>query len=61
MMKQGLDLGLSIILISSDCEEVSRISHRVLVFDKGEIVKEVADDQINMNYLTALSTGLVDE
>lgn len=61
MMKQGLDLGLSIILISSDCEEVSRIAHRVLVFDKGEIVKEVADDQINMNYLTALSTGLVDE
>ncbi len=60
VMKQGLSRGEAIILISSDSEEVSRIAHRVIVFDKGAIVKEVTGDDIEIDYLTALATGVID-
>lgn len=60
VMKHGLNRGEAIILISSDSEEVSRIAHRVIVFDKGAIVKEVTGDDIEIDYLTALATGVVD-
>ncbi|QNM06511.1 sugar ABC transporter ATP-binding protein [Qiania dongpingensis] len=60
MMKTGLEDGRSILLVSSDCEEVSRIADRVLVFDKGVIIGEVTGEKISMDYLTALSTGVAD-
>lgn len=40
--------GVSIIFISSDLEEVTRISDRVLVMRKGTIVSELKDDEINI-------------
>ncbi|MDR1915721.1 MAG: sugar ABC transporter ATP-binding protein [Synergistaceae bacterium] len=59
-MKSGLEQGEAIILISSDVEEVSRIAHRVIVFDKGTVVKEVKGAEVEINYLTALATGVAD-
>ncbi|GEM_PF-4538547 len=57
VMKEGLGKGQSILLISSDCEEVSRIAHRVIVMDKGAIVREVHESEITNEYLIGLATG----
>lgn len=38
--------GVSVILVSSDLQELLKVSQRILVFRKGEIVKEFADGRI---------------
>ena len=45
--------GVGIIFISSDLEEVEKIADRVIVMKKGEIIKELKDEEItidNINY-----------
>lgn len=51
-MKEAVTAGKSIIMISSDIEEVSRISHRVLVFSRGKICKELLHDDLSVETLT---------
>lgn len=51
-MNEAIASGKSIIMISSDIEEVSRISHRVLVFSRGRICKELKHDDLNVETLT---------
>ena len=49
--------GRAVLLISSDFEEVEKICHRALVFDRGKVVAEVHRPHINVAGLTALATG----
>ncbi len=50
--------GISILLISSDFEEVSTICHRALVFNRGQIVAEVPGQDLSVQLLTGLATGM---
>ena len=49
--------GRAVLLVSSDFEEVEKICHRALVFDRGRIVAEIHRPHIDVATLTALSTG----
>ena len=46
--------GRAVLLVSSDFEEVEKICHRALVFDRGKIVAEIRRPEINVASLTAL-------
>jgi len=46
--------GNSVILISSEIEEILNLSSRVIVINEGEITASVEGDEINQNNLTAL-------
>ena len=45
------------LLISSDFEEVERICHRALVFNRGRVVAEIAQHDLTIARLTALASG----
>jgi len=51
LMKEGLQRGLGIILISTDFEEVEKLCHRALVFSRGAIVDELSGDALNIDRL----------
>ena len=53
--------GRAVLLISSDFEEVEKICHRALVFDRGRIVAEIRRPDITVARLTALSAGAARE
>jgi len=53
--------GRAVLLVSSDFEEVEKICHRALVFNRGKIVAEIRRPEINVASLTALSTGATKE
>jgi ribose transport system ATP-binding protein len=55
MIIEGLRKGNSVLLISSDFEEVTRISHRVIVFNQGKITAELKGSDINQELLTKYS------
>ncbi len=52
--------GLTLILISTDFEEVCAICHRALVFRSGRIVAELGQDELSMERLTH-AAALVDQ
>ena len=47
--------GMSIIFISSDLEEVERVSDRVVIMKEGKIVKELQDDEITIDKINYYS------
>ena len=53
--------GRSILLVSSDLEEVVKVCNRVLIFNRGRIVGELQRPDLSLANLTALVTGAVDE
>lgn len=57
LLSDALRAGLSVLLVSTDFEEVAGIAHRALVFDKGAVVAELAGDELNVGNLTLYSTG----
>ncbi len=51
--------GATILIISTDFEEVAKVCHRALVFDRGEVVAEFAGDDLSAeNLLAAASANL---
>ena len=42
LISKALESGLTVIVVSTDFEEVAHICHRALVFSRGEIVAELA-------------------
>jgi ribose transport system ATP-binding protein len=56
MIQQDLRRGHSVLLISSDFEEVARISHRALVFVDGRISAEVPGKDLSVETLTRLAS-----
>jgi ribose transport system ATP-binding protein len=55
MIQGGLRHGHSVLLVSSDFEEVARISHRALVFVDGRISAEVSGENLSVEMLTRLA------
>jgi ribose transport system ATP-binding protein len=49
--------GRAVLLISSDFDEVEKVSHRALVFSRGKLVAEIGRKNINVSNLTALAAG----
>ncbi len=53
--------GVAILLISSDHDEIQRLSHRVLVMDHGYPVDELRGDEITVDAIAQLSFGVTSE
>jgi ribose transport system ATP-binding protein len=51
LLDEALKTGLSVIVVSTDFEEVARLCHRALVFSRGQIVAELTDDAITIERL----------
>jgi ribose transport system ATP-binding protein len=49
--------GQAVLLISSDFEEVAKVCHRALVFDRGQVTAEIRRPDITVAALTALAAG----
>ncbi|HEX2581859.1 MAG TPA: sugar ABC transporter ATP-binding protein [Dongiaceae bacterium] len=58
-LRQALRAGLGVLLVSSDFEEVERIAHRALVFNRGRMVAEVKSQDLTVARLTALAAQAV--
>jgi ribose transport system ATP-binding protein len=56
-MQQFLSMGSAILLVSTDFEEVARVAHRALVFDRGRIVAEISRSEMTVARLTSLAAG----
>jgi ribose transport system ATP-binding protein len=52
-----LERGLTILLISTDFEEVANLCHRALIFDRGKIVAELAADALTVPNLIRAAAG----
>ena len=51
--------GAAIIIVSTDFEEIAKVCHRALVFDRGKVVKELhAEDLTISNLLAAASANI---
>jgi ribose transport system ATP-binding protein len=57
LLQLSLARGMSVLLISSDFEEVERISHRALVFSRGRVAAELSRDELTVATLTACASG----
>jgi ribose transport system ATP-binding protein len=51
LLDHALDSGLSVVVVSTDFEEVARLCHRALVFSRGEIVAELAGEALSIERL----------
>ena len=57
ILRNELAAGISILLISSDFEEVATISHRALVFNRRRIVAEVPSQHLSVQSITSVAAG----
>lgn len=57
LLQSSLRLGLAVLLISSDFEEVERICHRALVFSRGRVAAEIPGHALTVAALTAAASG----
>lgn len=51
LVVRALDAGLTVIVVSTDFEEVAHICHRALVFSRGHIVAEIAESALTTQSL----------
>jgi ribose transport system ATP-binding protein len=58
MMASEVEKGKGILLISSDFEEIAGVCHRALVFNHGKVVTEVLRDDLSIEHLTRLASGI---
>jgi ribose transport system ATP-binding protein len=51
LLDEALKSGLCVVVVSTDFEEVARLCHRALVFSRGRIVAELAEQEITIERL----------
>jgi ribose transport system ATP-binding protein len=51
--------GAAILIVSTDFEEIANVCHRALVFDRGQLVAEVAGAQLSVNALLAAASARI--
>jgi ribose transport system ATP-binding protein len=51
LIVKALEQGLTVIVVSTDFEEVAHICHRALVFSRGKIVSEIMQDKLSTQSL----------
>lgn len=49
--------GLSVLMISTDFEEIAHVCHRALVFNRGRIVAELPQDQLTVARILHAAAG----
>ncbi|HYY27577.1 MAG TPA: ATP-binding cassette domain-containing protein, partial [Chthoniobacterales bacterium] len=52
-----LKRGVSVLMISTDFEEIANVCHRALVFNRGRIVAEILQDQLTVSQLLHAAAG----
>jgi ribose transport system ATP-binding protein len=57
LLGDALDEGLSVVLISSDFEEVAGICSRALILDRGQFVAELSRSELSVARLTEMTSG----
>ncbi len=57
LMTELADNGITMLMISSDMEELLGMSDRIIVMCEGELAGEVQRDQFNQNYILDLASG----
>jgi len=55
----ALERGATILLVSTDFEEVAKVCHRALVFDRGQVVAEFTGDELCVENLLAAASASV--
>lgn len=55
----ALRSGAAILIVSTDFEEVAKVCHRALVFDRGRVVAELAGDDLSVENLIAAASASV--
>ncbi len=55
----ALQAGAAIIIVSTDFEEVAKVCHRALVFDRGRVVAELGADDLSVENLLAAASARV--
>ncbi|TIN37136.1 MAG: sugar ABC transporter ATP-binding protein [Mesorhizobium sp.] len=58
LIGRALEAGLGVVVVSTDFEEIAHICHRALVFSRGQIVRELAGDELTTSaVITAASAS----
>ena len=57
LLREATAQGMGVLLISSDFEEVERLCHRALVFDRGSLGAELSGNAITTGSLTLHASG----
>lgn len=57
LLNNALKQGIAIIVISTDFEEIAHICNRAFVFNRGEIVAELKNDQVSFANILALASN----
>ena len=55
----ALERGATILIVSTDFEEVAQVCHRALVFDRGRVVAECHGDELSVENLLAAASARV--
>ena len=55
----ALERGATILIVSTDFEEVAKVCHRALVFDRGHVVAEFTGDELSVENLLAAASAQV--
>jgi len=55
----ALERGATILIVSTDFEEVAKVCHRALVFDRGQVVAEFSGDDLCVENLLAAASATV--
>ena len=53
----ALQAGAAIIIVSTDFEEVAKVCHRAIVFDRGAVVNELAAEDLSIGNLLAAASA----
>jgi ribose transport system ATP-binding protein len=53
----ALQAGAAIIIVSTDFEEVAKVCHRALIFNRGRVVAELAADDLSVENLLAAASA----
>ena len=53
----ALQRGAAIFIVSTDFEEVAKVCHRALIFDRGRVVAELGADDLSVENLLAAASA----
>jgi ribose transport system ATP-binding protein len=57
LMRRSLANGMGVLLVSTDFEEVAKVCHRALVFNRGRVVAEIRRNELTVSRLTSFAAG----
>ncbi|MCC8027988.1 MAG: sugar ABC transporter ATP-binding protein [Clostridium sp.] len=61
ILEELAEQGVIVIVVSSDLQELVRVSHRILVMRKGRIIKELAEGTVTQADILEAASGLLGE